>query len=216
MTRGLIDLIVPQHLHDDAEGRAYLRTIWGIALGILLFAGSVVVFASWIGSRQLLKDGLDWGYDVVLYGLAAAVYGRGERAERICALAIGTVMAVAGLHTLYDLWDKIVDPRPIEPMTLSFSAITAAASGFLVVAVLLRFRHSDNPLIQATWLSSRNSMLSTAVYSFVSLFARLATSRYIEWGLDVFAACLCFQATYVILRDVRRDARAHDAARVEV
>ncbi|MDB5597084.1 MAG: hypothetical protein JWM36_4045 [Hyphomicrobiales bacterium] len=211
-----MNFFLPHNIHGDPEGRAYLRTIWGIALGILVFAGGVVVFAHLNGLRQLLKDGLDWGYDVVLYGLAAVVYGRSARAERICAIAIGAVMAVAGVHTLYDLWDKIGNPRPIEPATLEFSAITAAASGFLVVGLLLRFRHSENPLIQATWLSSRNSMLSTAVYSFVSLFARLATSRLVEYGLDVFAAVLCFQAAWVILRDVMRDSDKQRARMAEV
>ncbi|MDB5509131.1 MAG: hypothetical protein JWL93_1600 [Hyphomicrobiales bacterium] len=202
-------------LAHDPEGQIYARRIWGIAGGTALFAACVIGVALFIGSRQLLKDGFDWGYDVVLFAASAIVYGRGPQAERACALLIGIVMATAGFHTLYDLWDKVVAPRPIEPMTLGFSALSAATFGVIVVALLLRFRHSENPLIHATWVSSRNAMISTALYSSVSLFARLATSRHMEYALDLFAAGLCFQAAVVIARDVLRDARKRRSRPVE-
>ncbi len=51
--------------------RAYVVTIWGIALGILVFATGVVAVALSLGNQQLFKDGVDWVYDVVLYGIAA-------------------------------------------------------------------------------------------------------------------------------------------------
>ena len=120
--------------------RAYRLTIWAIALGILIFAALVVAWALAIGNSQLLKDGVDWVYDVALYGIAAVVFGRDARIERLAAVAIGAVMAVAGLHTLYDLWDKIVRPRPIEVWTLGFAAASAIVIAFLVVGALWRFR----------------------------------------------------------------------------
>ncbi len=101
--------------------RAYTLTIWAIALGILIQAVATVIWALAIGNAQLFKDGVDWVYDVALYGIAAIVFGRDARIERLAAVAIGAVMAVAGLHTLYDLWDKIVRPRPIEVWTLGLS-----------------------------------------------------------------------------------------------
>jgi hypothetical protein len=113
------------------------RTIWGIALGILIFAVGVVAWALAIGNTQLFKDGVDWVYDVALYGIAALVFGRDARAERLAALAIGAVMAVAGLHTLYDLWDKIVTPRPIEIWTLGFSAGSAIVIALIIVGAAL-------------------------------------------------------------------------------
>jgi uncharacterized oligopeptide transporter (OPT) family protein len=75
--------------------RAYTLTIWGIALGILIFAVGVVAWALAIANTQLFKDGVDWVYDVALYGIAAIVFGRDARAERLAALAIGAVMAIA-------------------------------------------------------------------------------------------------------------------------
>ena len=188
---------------NDAEDRFYRLTIWLITGGIFLFACVVVAVALGNGNRQLLKDGLDWGYDVAIYGVAALVFGRGKLAERYGALAVAAIWLVAGLHTLYDLSDKYLDPRPIEPWALSFSAVSAVVIALLIVAALFRFRHSVNDVVAATWISSRNDVISTVVYSSVSLAARLFPLRWPEYALDLFSAALAFQAAYAIVRKVR-------------
>ncbi|PTM42649.1 cation efflux family protein [Bosea sp. 124] len=199
--------------HDGKDGgvsretaRAYTLTIWGIALGILVFAIAVVLRALAVGNPQLFKDGVDWVYDVALYGIAALVFGRDARAERVAAFAIGAVMAVAGLHTLYDLADKIATPRPIEIWTLGFSAGSAVVIAVLIVAVLWRFRREDNPVIKATWLSSRNDVISTTGFALLGLGARVAPVRWPEYLFDLFVAGICFQATWAIWRSLRRNA----------
>jgi len=189
---------------NDPLGALYVRRMWALAIGVLVFATAQVVYAQVNGLPQLRRDGLDWGYDVFFYAMAAVLYGRGDRAERAGAIMMGAVMLVAGLDTLVDLAWKIREPRAIEPLALGFSAATAAVSGFVYVGLLLPFRESENPLIEATWVSARNGMISSAVYAGVTLFARLAASRIVEYGLDVFAAALSFQAAYVILRDALR------------
>jgi len=191
-------------LVDPKIARAYRLTIWGIALGILIFAGNVVLWALAIGNNQLFKDGVDWVYDVALYGIAALVFGRDERAEKLAALGIGAVMAVAGFHTLYDLWDKILRPRPIELFTLGFSAASAILIAYLIIGVLWRFRAEPNPVIKATWLSSRNDAISTTGFALLGLGARLLPVRWPEYLFDVFVAFLCFQATWAIWRATRQ------------
>ena len=193
-----------EHLPVEAKtARAYTLTIWGIALGILVFATGVVAWALAVGNAQLFKDGVDWVYDVALYGIAAVVFGRDARAEKLAALAIGAVMALAGFHTLYDLWDKIVMPRPIEVWTLGFSAGSAVVVAVLIVVVLWRFRREDNPVIKATWLSSRNDVIKTLGFALVGLFARVMPVRWPEYVFDVFVAGLCFQASWAIWRSLR-------------
>lgn len=188
--------------------RAYVVTIWGIALGILVFAVGVVLVALSLGNQQLFKDGVDWVYDVILYGIAALVFGRDARAEKLAALAIGSVMALAGLHTLYDLWAKILNPRPIEIWALGFSAASAVAIALLIVGLLWRFRGEENPVIRATWLSSRNDVISTTGFALLGLVARVAPVRWPEYVFDLLVAGLCFQASWAIWRSVRRDRRA--------
>jgi Co/Zn/Cd efflux system component len=182
------------------DDRAYRPTIWGIALGILAFAALQSAYALQIGNRQLLKDGLDWGYDVVLYAIAALVFGRGQKVEEASALLIGAISAFAGFHTLYDLWDKIVKPRPIELTTLGFSAISAVVIGLVVVAVLARFRRSENALVLATWLSARNALIGTGAFAALAFVTRAAPVRWPEYTLDVFLAGLNFQAAWAIWR----------------
>ena len=189
---------------DDPLGRRFARRMWVLAIGIFVFAGAQVLYAQMNGLPQLRRDGLDWGYDVVFYAMAAVLYGRGDRAERAGALVLGAVMALAGFDTLLDLVLKIREPRAIEPLALGFSAATAALSGFIFLGLLLPFRESRNPLVKATWLSARNSLLSSVAYASVTLVARLATSRTVEYGLDIFAAALSFQAAYIIFRDALR------------
>src|SRR3954470_2741547 len=196
----------------DAEGRAYRRVIWTIAGGILAFGALQSGWALAIGSRQLLKDGLDWGYDVLLNGIAAFVFGRGAWVERASAFVIAMILAVAGLHTLYDLWDKINNPRPIEITTIAFSAVSATGIAYLVVGALWRFRDNPNPLIQATWLSSRNDALSTTLASGLVMLLRLAPLRWPEYVSDLVFAGLSFQATWAILQAERRSLREADGA----
>lgn len=188
---------------ERSVARAYTLTIWGIALGILVFAAGVVAWALAVGNAQLFKDGVDWVYDVALYGIAAIVFGRDARAERLAAMAIGAVMALAGLHTLYDLAAKIITPRPIEVWALGFSAGSAVVIAVLIVAVLWRFRSEDNPVIKATWLSSRNDVISTTGFALLGLAARVAPVRWPEYLFDLFVAGLCFQASWAIWRSLR-------------
>jgi len=202
---------IPIVAAPDPEGRAYKLTLWTIAGGILAFGALQSGWALAVGSRQLLKDGLDWGYDVALNGIAAFVYGRGVRVERWAASAIAMILAVAGLHTLYDLWDKIAVPRPIEVTTITFSAVTAVVIAYLVVGALWRFRRNPNPLIQATWLSSRNDAVSTTFAALVVVAVRLAPVRWPEYAADLVFAGLSFQATWAIAQVERRDERARPA-----
>ena len=189
---------------DAGQDRAYRRIIWAIALGILVFAVAQCAFALSVGNRQLFKDGVDWVYDVILYAIAAVVFGRGLRWEELSALGIAAVLAFAGVHTLYDLADKIANPRAIEVAALGFSAISAVVIALVVAGLLFRFRHSDNALIQATWLSSRNDMIRTTVFAGVAFATRAAPLRWPEYALDVFLALLNFQAAWAIWRVTRR------------
>ncbi len=196
----------------NPEGRAYTRALWTIAGGALAFGALQCGWALAIDSRQLLKDGLDWAYDVALYGLAAFVFGRSVRAERLTAFVIALILAVAGFHTLHDLWDKIANPRPIEVATVTFSAVSAVVIAYLVVGALWRFRANPNPLIQATWFSSRNDAVSTTFGALVVLATRLAPVRWPEYATDVIFALLSFQATWAILRAEQGDTRVADEA----
>lgn len=202
----MTDTLAPEK--PDRSVAAYKRTIWAIAAGILIFAAGQSFWALSIGSRQLLKDALDWGYDVVIYALAAVVFGRGVRPEQLAALIIAAILAVAGLHTLYDLWDKVVLPRPIEPFTIGFSAISATIIGYMILLALLRFRKDQNPLVRATWVSTRNAVIMTTIFAAATYFTRMASQRGPEYALDLLGAALLFQGAGAIALATLRDRRS--------
>lgn len=183
----------------DRERVAYHRAVIIIISAILLIAVPQIVYAWSIGNRFLLKDGFDWSYDVVLWGLALACFGRGVRAENLAALAIAAVMFVAGCHTAYDLWDKIATGRRPEFWVAGWSSFTMVFIALLLLTTMLRFRKSGNVLIAATWLSSRNSIIITLCFAAMSLFARTHSSQGFEIALDCLAIFLSFQAVYAIL-----------------
>lgn len=189
----------------DARGRAYKRTVWAITIGIALFAAAQISYALTVGSAQFLKDAVDWIYTVLLNGVAAFVFGRGARAERQSAYFIAAVLTVGGFQTLYDLWDKVASPRPIDPGLLGFSAASATVIAYLTAGALLRFRGDDNPLIKATWLSARNDAIATTFSAVVTLALRLAPVRWPEYVMDVLDASLAFQAAAATVRTARKD-----------
>src|SRR3954451_3709019 len=137
--------------------------MWSIAATILVFGTLQCAWALKIGSGQLLKDGLDWAYSIALYAIAAFVFGRGVRIERLSAFLIAVILAIAGFHTLYALSDEIHEPRPVELWTLGFTTVSAIVIAYAVVGALGLFRADPNPLIQATWLSSRTDAISTTL-----------------------------------------------------
>lgn len=187
----------------DPERRAYARAVMIIMGAILLIAIPQIIYAWSIGNRFLLKDGFDWSYDVVLWGLALACLGRGVKAETLAALAVAAVMFVAGCHTAYDLWDKIATGRRPEFWVAGWASSTMVFIALLLLSTMLRFRKSQNVLIAATWLSSRNSIIITLCFAAMSLFARTRSNQGFEIALDCLAIFLSFQAVYAILTKLR-------------
>ncbi len=179
------------------------RVIMSVAV-IAALATVQTLYALAIGNRFLLKDGIDWIYDVILWLVALAVFGRGRRFEQIAALGVGLVMLIAGGHTAYDLWDKIATGRRPEVWVAGWSAFTATGLALFVLALMLRFRAADNPLIGATWLSSRNDAISTTAFALVGFGARISSSQWPEILLDLLIIGLSFQAAAAIFLAVRR------------
>ena len=130
--------------------------------------------------------------------------------ERASAFVIAMILVVAGFHSLYDLWDKINNPRPIEITTIAFSAVSATVIAYLVMGALWRFRDNPNPLIHATWLSSRNDAISTTFASLLVMLLRLAPVRWPEYVSDLVFAGLSFQATWAIFRAELRSMKEED------
>lgn len=189
---------------DDDE-RCYRRRVLLIVAIIATLASVQTLYALALGNRFLLKDGIDWIYDVILWLVALAVFGRGRRFEEFAALGVAGVMVIAGSHTAYDLWGKVVTGRRAEVWAAGWSAFSAIGLALFVLALMLRFRGTENPLIAATWLSSRNDTISTTAFATIGFAARVSPSQLPEILLDIVLIGLNFQAAGAILLAVRRD-----------
>ena len=183
------------------ESKAYTRTIWTIVIGIVTMEACEAARALHLDNRLLLKDALEWSYDAAIYAAAAVSFGRGERIERMSALAIAGVLAIAGLQGSYEVVRAFFITPVIEPLTVGISSALVIVEGLAVAGALYRFRSSRNPLIEASWLSARNDAVSAVLYATVLAAARLAPMRWPQMTVDAFTAFLAFQAAWTIARD---------------
>ena len=185
------------------EDLAYHRTILAIAAMVLTIFLCETAYGLWLDSRFLIRDGLEWSYDLIIYVLAAASHGRGARAERLAALGVALVLFVAGCITSWQVWRTYVDPPPVEIFSITLSGILIILEALLVAAALYRFRASKSPIIEATWLSARNDAVTSTLYALVTMAARFYPERWPQMAVDLVSVALCWQAAWRILRDLR-------------
>ncbi len=183
--------------------RAYRLTILAIAAMVLAIMIGEALYGYLIGSRFLLRDGLEWIYDVLIYGLSAAAFGRGVRAERLSAYASAAVLAAAGVETVVQIVWTFIDPPDVETFGITLSGGLTTLEAMAVAAALWRFRRAHNPVMVATWLSARNDVVTSALSAGVTALARLAPMAGPQMAVDAFGAFLCFQAAFVTAREAR-------------
>ena len=116
---------------------------------------------------------------------------------------MAAVLAVAGVETVGQIIWTFMDPPQVEPFSITLSGVLTISEAWAVAAALWRFRLSRNPVIESTWLSARNDVLSSTLYSVVTMAARFAPMAWPQMGVDAFSAFLCFQAAWVIAWDAR-------------
>jgi Co/Zn/Cd efflux system component len=185
--------------------RAYRPTIFAIAaLALSVMAGETLY--GWLsGSRYLVRDGLEWIYDVLIYGFSALAFGRGARAERLSSLGSAATLAAAGVETCAQIAWTFYDPPEAETFGITLSSALTTLEAMGVAALLWRFRRASNPVMTASWLSARNDVLSSTLSSLVTAAARFAPTVWPQTAVDAFGAFLCFQAAWTIARDARAD-----------
>ena len=190
--------------HDADEARIYRRTIVAIAAMVLAIGIGETGYGLMLDSRFLIRDGLEWSYDAVIYTTAAAAFGRGERAERLAAYALAFVLLCAGFVTIWQIWRAYVEPPEIEPFGITVAGVLVIAEAWAVVGLLWRFRRSDHPVIEATWLSARNDAVTSTLYALVMMAARSMPLTGPQMIVDAISAILCLQAGVKILRELMR------------
>ena len=200
---------------DASEALIYRRTIMLIAALVLAICLGETLYGLALDSRFLIRDGLEWAYDVVIFATAAAAFGRGLRAERRAAFALAAVLLGACLVTTWQIWRAFVDPPEVEPFSITVAGMLIIAESWAVVALLWRFRRSHHPVIEATWLSARNDAATSTLYALAMMAARFAPVTWPQMAVDAISAILCLQAGVQILRELMRSKESEFATEKE-
>ncbi len=180
----------------------YKRRLMAIAALVLALCLGETLYGLVLDSRFLLRDGLEWGYDVVIYVTAALAFGRGLRAERYAGFALAFVLLGAGFVTIWQIWRAFIDPPEVEAFAITLSGTLIILEAWVLVGMLWRFRGSHHPVIEATWLSARNDAVTSTLYAFAMMAARLEPVTWPQMMVDSLSAFLCLQSGAQILRDL--------------
>ncbi len=192
---------------DTQDGRRFLRSLWLIASSALLFSVVSVALDGLFASGSSFEDGAVWIYDIAIYGLAAISFGRGAVLERATAALLAVVLLVAGCQGSYDIWCELARKLPDASGSSPVSEILLPTGSAFEAALLFRFRKVGDPLMQATWLSARNS----AAIALIGAALPLVFQKSCE-GPEMVVACLdtflAFQAALIVAYEAypRRDA----------
>lgn len=176
--------------------------LWLAALAALVFCAAECFYGYATGSGEVVKDGAEWLYDVVIYGLAAASLGRPRSIERHATFLLLAIFIIGGFEGTHDAFAAILHPtgEGVEPLATNVIDV----SGCVVEAIMLvPLRCSHNPVLEATWLSARNSVVASLAGVAVTIGCEVFTLRWPRIAVIALESLLAFQAAFVVARDVR-------------
>jgi Co/Zn/Cd efflux system component len=194
------------------SGDGYVRTIWTVAVLTVAIGCAEAVYGYVSGSKLLLKDGVEWGYGTVIYAISALSYGRTQVAESRAGVLIAIVLAIGGCQGAYEVITEFMVQEPDDAAGLTASSVLSVLGALVVAGLLFRFRRSHDPVVEGSWLSARNDIITSGLDALVTFSMTLITAKWPRTAVDVVGVALAFQAAFVVGRDawVLRTATAAD------
>jgi Co/Zn/Cd efflux system component len=179
------------------------RLLWFTALVALLSCVGELMYGHKIASDDVIKDGAEWLYDVGIYGLAALSLGQPKSIQQRAASVLVAIFVIGGLQGAYEVWDGLAHPTTDDAGNLMVTDIINILGSFAEAAVLLPFRISHDPLLEATWLSARNSVLTSVAGAGVTVICAIFMVQWPQTVIVVFGTLLSFQAAFVVGSDLK-------------
>ena len=143
-------------MSSDASSPQLRQAIGLVALFNLTYFAIEFIAAISIGSVSLFADSIDFLEDASVNVLILLALGWSLRARSRVGMALALILLVPGLATLWAVWQKISEPLPPEPVTLSLVGAGALAVNLTCALILARFRKHSGSLTKAAFLSARN------------------------------------------------------------
>jgi Co/Zn/Cd efflux system component len=183
------------------SGDGYVRAIWTVALLTVAIGCAEAAYGYVSGSKFLLKDGVEWGYGTVIYAISALSYGRTQVAESRAGVLIAIVLAIGGCQGAYEVITEFMVKEPDDAAGLAASSVLSVLGALFVAGLLFRFRRSHDPVVEGSWLSARNDIITSALDAVVTFSTTLITAKWPRTAIDVLGIALAFQAAFVVGRD---------------
>jgi|SRR5882757_7061122 len=188
----------------DEDSRLYLLSLYLISACTLGLFLAETIYAIVAGSRYLIKDGVEWIYDIVVFGLAAISYRHGEPWKRRAAYILAAIILLGGIQTLYEFWQEFSHPTRESIETLELAAAITIGGSIAEAALMFRFRRSHDPLVEGTWFYARNAALTSSVGAISDVIILAYGFETIKFAVNAFGVLLSFQAAFVVIRDLRK------------
>jgi Co/Zn/Cd efflux system component len=183
------------------SGDGYVRAIWTVALLTVAIGCAEAAYGYVSGSKFLLKDGVEWGYGTVIYVISALSYGRTQEAEARPGALIAVVLAIGGCQGAYEVTTELMLQEPDDAAGLAASSVLSVLGALFVAGLLFRFRRSHDPVVEGSWLSARNDIITSGLDASVTFSTTLIAAKWPRTAVDVLGVALAFQAAFVVARD---------------
>jgi Co/Zn/Cd efflux system component len=184
-----------------ASDLGYIRTIWAVAFLTAVLGCAEVAYGYFTGSSFLLKDGFEWSYGTVIYVISALSYGRTQKTASRAGALIALVLFVGGCQDALEMMASFTTHELEDTAGLRTSSVLSFLGAVLVGALLFRFRRSDDPVVEGSWLSARNDLITSGLDLTVTLSTSLVAAKWPRTAIDALGVVLAFQAAFVVARD---------------
>ena len=187
----------------NKDGRSYLFSLYlDLSLTLGLFIAETI-YGITTGSHYLTKDGVEWMYDLMVFGIAAISFRHGEPWKRRAAYILAAIILFGGVQTLYEFWQEFTHPTHENIETLELSAAITIVGSIAEAALMFRFRKSHDPLVEGTWFYARNSALTSSIGAISDLIILAYGFENIKLAVSAFGVFLALQAAIAVIRDLR-------------
>jgi Co/Zn/Cd efflux system component len=185
--------------------KSYTRTLWAV-VAVTVGAGCIeTALGLRQGSSLLVKDGAEWAYGATIYTIAALTYGRSAATEYKAGLLVALILAIGGVQGSYEIVSGLLSGlEDDDAVGLAASSGFSMIGALVVAGLLIRFRNSDDPVIEGSWLAARNDVVTSALDLGVVFILKLVPSRWPQVASDAIGVALAFRAASVVAHEALR------------
>jgi len=154
------------------------RVVIIVALLNLAYFGVEFGVAMVIGSVSLLADSVDFLEDTSINLVIAVALGWSATNRARLGMALGVILLIPGLSTVWTAWQKFLLPVPPAAVPLTLVGLGALVVNLSCALLLARFRTHSGSLTRAAFLSARNDAFANVAIVVAGFVTALTTSAW--------------------------------------